>query len=130
MYIATFLMAATRQHRKTDKAMSADSYGIATVDVVVFRVHTDRLCGLRDHPISFLPTSTCNKRKKQWNATEAAGTTIRSMPGVFQRTRNSWHNRAQLFIGFNDGPFQLLWQTVSKCPDVFLLAANRAFLHN
>jgi hypothetical protein len=44
---------------------------------------------------------------KMWNVTEATGTITHNMPNVFQRTRNSWNNRAQSCIDYNGGPFNI-----------------------
>jgi hypothetical protein len=60
------------------------------------------------HLKSVVYAQWCSTRDELWNAIEAAGTTIRNMPDVFQRTRNSWRNRAQLRADCNGGPFQHL----------------------
>jgi hypothetical protein len=60
------------------------------------------------HLKSIVYAQRCNTRDELWNAIEEAGRTIRNMPDVFQRTRNSWRNRAQLCIDCNGGRFQHL----------------------
>jgi hypothetical protein len=60
---------------------------------------------LWSHLKSIFYTERCNTRGDLWNATEAAGVTSGDMPGVFQRTRNSWRNRAIMHW--------LQWWTVS-----------------
>jgi hypothetical protein len=50
------------------------------------------------HLKTILFSQRCNTREELWNAIEAAGTIIRSMPDVFQRTRNSWRNCSHLCI--------------------------------
>jgi hypothetical protein len=61
---------------------------------------------LRGHLKCIFYAQRCNKRDELWNSIEVAGTTIRNMPGGFQRTRNPWRNKARLCIDCNDGPFQ------------------------
>jgi hypothetical protein len=99
----------------------------------------DLLCGLRgsrDLALagfhlwgllnSFFYDQRPNNRDEQ-NAKEASGMTICYMPDVFQRTRNYWRNRVQLYIYCNCGPFQHLLQTVNKLPDAVLYTANKFY---
>jgi hypothetical protein len=58
------------------------------------------------HLKSIVYAKRCNPRDELWNAIEAAVTTIRNMPDIFQQTRNSWRNGAQLCFDCNGRPFQ------------------------
>jgi hypothetical protein len=52
-------MTTTRQRRNQSvyRFVRGDCWWCS--GVLVFRVHTNQFCGLCDHPISLLPTSTC-----------------------------------------------------------------------
>jgi hypothetical protein len=69
----------------------------------------------------------CNSRNELWNAIETAETTMHNMPDVFQRTWNSWCNRAQLCSDCNCMHFKHLLLIVSNWPDVFLFTVNKVF---
>jgi hypothetical protein len=98
--MATFHVATTRQHCKTDKVIPTDLYEITTVDDMVLwcfeftRIGCTAFAITRPHSCPFqvvgpseehcFHQKRCNTRDELWNSFEAAEATILKLSDVFQ----------------------------------------------